>query len=291
MNILSGNERRNTTLLAIAAFVLVLVAWQTVGMSGVLYPIRLFVSLVHELGHGLAAIITGGSFVRFEVFPNGAGVAYTAGGNRLLILPAGYLGAAFFGATLLVLTNRTRRVREVGVGVAVFVAAGVILFSTTNRFMLIGLLAGAFAAFLLGDHILRFRTVLWILAGVMGLVLLVTVLGVTALGVGLGIAAVLAVLSLVLPRSAVIFVLNFLALIVGMNAIMDIWFLLDNMSASIGSVQNDAAAMGRLTNISGQIWAILWVFLAAAMMLTAAYMAFIQPLRGKRKRDLQAGSF
>lgn len=286
MSILSRSERRNTTLLAVAAFVLVLVAWQTVGMSGVLYPLRLFVSLVHELGHGLAAILTGGSFVKFEVFPNGSGVAYTAGGNSLLIKPAGYLGAAFFGATLLVLTNRTRWVREVAVGVAVFVAAGVILFSTANRFVLIGLLAGSFISFLVGDHVLRLRTPLFVLASVLGLLLLATVVSVTALGVGLGIAAVLVVLGLLLPRAAVTFMLNFLALIVGLNAIMDIWFLLDNMGASVGSTLNDAAAMGRITNLPGQFWAILWVFLAAAMMFTAAYLALIQPLRQKPKTDL-----
>jgi hypothetical protein len=158
----------------------------------------------------------------------------------------------------------------------------VILFSTNNRFMLIGLLAGAFAAFVLGDHLVRFRVPLWILSGVMGAILLVTVLSVTALGVGLGIAVVLAAMGLILPRGAVIFVLNFLALIVGLNAIMDIWFLFGNMDASLGAVRNDASAMGQYTNISGTFWAVLWVILAAGMMLSAAYLAFIQPLRRKQ---------
>jgi hypothetical protein len=275
----SKAERRTTTLLAVGAFILVLVAWQTVGMTGLLYPIRLFVSLVHELGHGMAAILSGGSFEKFEVFSNGAGLATTRGGNPLLILPAGYLGAAFFGATLLILANRTRRVREVAVGVAVFIAACVILFSTANRVVLIGLLLGSFASFLLGDHLLRFRVPLFVLAGALGLTLLATVISVTALTVGLGIAFVLALLGLFLPRGGLIFVLNFLALIVGLNAIMDIWYLLNNISAGVGGVSNDAAAMGRYTNLPGQFWAVLWVLLAAALMFAAAYIAFIQPLR------------
>ena len=51
------------------------------------------ITLVHELGHGLAAILTGGSFLYFEVFPNGGGLAHTSGGLRFVVIPAGYLGA------------------------------------------------------------------------------------------------------------------------------------------------------------------------------------------------------
>lgn len=74
----------------------------------VAYPFRLLTTLVHELGHGLAAIVTGGDFLRFVVFPDGSGLAYTAGGWRLIVIPAGYLGAAAFGALLIVAGRRPR---------------------------------------------------------------------------------------------------------------------------------------------------------------------------------------
>ena len=49
-------------------------------------------TLVHELSHGLAALLTGGRFVQFTITPDASGLATSAGGWRWLIIPAGYLG-------------------------------------------------------------------------------------------------------------------------------------------------------------------------------------------------------
>lgn len=67
------------------------------------YPFRLLFTIIHELGHGFMAWLTGGRFVKFELSPNGSGMAYTAGGAGCLILPAGYLGTALFSAGLILL--------------------------------------------------------------------------------------------------------------------------------------------------------------------------------------------
>src|SRR5512136_1460932 len=103
------SARRRSLLLAVVAFLVVFVIWQIPDLNGLLYPFRLFVTTVHELGHGVAAIASGGYFVQYEVHPNGAGIALTGGGMRWLVVSAGYLGTAVFGAVLLYLTNRTRR--------------------------------------------------------------------------------------------------------------------------------------------------------------------------------------
>jgi hypothetical protein len=65
------------------------------------YPLDLFVTFVHESGHALAALVTGGQVASLVVDPNGAGVTYTAGGTRFLILCGGYLGVTLFGTLLL----------------------------------------------------------------------------------------------------------------------------------------------------------------------------------------------
>src|SRR5262245_25920199 len=108
-------------LAAVVALVLTFVPW--LGVLAV--PFRLLVTIVHELSHGLVALLTGGHFERFVVFPNGAGVAYTAGGWRALVIPAGYLGAALFGAALIVLGRNTRagRVALAVIGAAVLLLA------------------------------------------------------------------------------------------------------------------------------------------------------------------------
>lgn len=276
---MSRSEQRNTTLLAILAFGVVLITWQMVDLQVLLYPLRLFVTLIHELGHGTAAILTGGTFIRFEVFPNGSGLAYTSGGWLWAILPAGYLGAAAFGALLLILANRVKEVRTVAVLTASLVAGAVILFSSVNREIVLGILVFSVAAFLLGDHFKTQRTPLWIFAVVGAVLLTVLIWTTTSLRVGIGFAVVLGAIGLFAPRLIVTFILNFLAMIVGFNAITDIAFLLNNPSAAVGVTRNDAAAMAQLTQVPTAFWAFAWMLLALALMLSAAWIAFIQPHR------------
>lgn len=272
-------ERARMLLLAGGAFVLVLICWQTGLLGTLLYPLRLFVSLVHELGHGLTAILTGGRFIKFEVFPNGAGLATTAGGSPLLVPQMGYLGAALFGAVLLVLTNRVREVRYVAYGVAALIGGCVLLFTSTGSGLLIALLVGGVAAWLIADRLVRYQTPLRVVAGACALLALALVWSDVALRIGLIGAALLVVLGTFALRPVTAFVLNFLALVVGLNAFMDIWGLLGSLNASLGNIPNDAAAIAHYTNTPTVFWVVLWLALVLGMMSTAFYVAFIQPMR------------
>jgi hypothetical protein len=121
-----------------------LVAWQLPGLRWLIYPFRLFVTFVHELSHGLAALLTGGQFIQFTVSTDTSGLAYSAGGWRWLIIPAGYLGAALFGGVLLYLTNRSspsgRRALAIGLGLALL--AVTLLFARNWTAFIFGGLAG-----------------------------------------------------------------------------------------------------------------------------------------------------
>jgi hypothetical protein len=64
------------------------------------HPFKWQETFFHELSHGLAAILTFGWISRIVLKLNGAGVCYTRGGFSIVILLAGYLGAAFFGGLL-----------------------------------------------------------------------------------------------------------------------------------------------------------------------------------------------
>ncbi|MBB6052248.1 M50 family metallopeptidase [Armatimonas rosea] len=65
------------------------------------YPARLFVTFIHEGGHALAALLTGGLPTALGVSPDGSGVTLTRGGVGAVINAAGYLGATLFGALIL----------------------------------------------------------------------------------------------------------------------------------------------------------------------------------------------
>ncbi len=111
------HRRRSLAIAALAAGIVAL-AWNVPGLSFALYPLRLLVTFVHESGHVLAAVATGGDAGRLAVRPDGSGFALTAGGLRAVILPAGYVGAALFGAALFLIAVRAHRVRRVSAGLA-----------------------------------------------------------------------------------------------------------------------------------------------------------------------------
>jgi Peptidase M50B-like len=72
------------------------------------YPLKILVVFFHELSHGLAAILTGGEIAGIELLAQEGGLCRTLGGNRFLILSAGYLGSLLWGGLILVLASRSR---------------------------------------------------------------------------------------------------------------------------------------------------------------------------------------
>ncbi len=96
------------TITAILALVS-LVLWRIRGVRWITYPFQLFNTFTHELGHGIAALMTGGSFRHFSVNPDLTGEAWSAGGWRFFIASAGYTGSALAGAVMLVIAAWTDR--------------------------------------------------------------------------------------------------------------------------------------------------------------------------------------
>lgn len=74
----------------------------------IMYPIRILVTFLHELGHAVGALITGGWVERIQINANGSGFTSTAGGSRSIILMGGYLGSALFGNILFFIGARSK---------------------------------------------------------------------------------------------------------------------------------------------------------------------------------------
>ncbi len=66
----------------------------------ILYPIRLFVTFLHEFGHAIGAVLTGGWVEEVQINQDGSGWTRTANGNRPITIMGGYLGSAIFGNIL-----------------------------------------------------------------------------------------------------------------------------------------------------------------------------------------------
>jgi hypothetical protein len=129
--------RRLVLPLALAAAVLLL--WD----SPVVYPFRLFVVLLHEVSHGIAAVATGGRIVSIGLTADEGGVCVTRGGSPFLILNAGYLGSLLWGALFLLLGRRRTAARSVVSLVGALTILATLLYVRTWFGFAYGLVAGA----------------------------------------------------------------------------------------------------------------------------------------------------
>jgi len=75
----------------------------------ILYPITLLVTFLHEFGHGIGAVITGGWVEEIQINKDGSGWTRSVGGNRPVIIMGGYLGSAIFGNILFYVGAKLQR--------------------------------------------------------------------------------------------------------------------------------------------------------------------------------------
>ena len=133
---LKAPPRRLVLPLGLATLALLL--WDTFAV----YPFRLFVVFLHEISHGLAAVLTGGEVVSIGLGFDEGGVCLTRGGWPFLILNAGYLGSLLWGALFLLLGTRRSRGRAVIGLVGLFTLAVTLAYVRTWFGFLYGVAAG-----------------------------------------------------------------------------------------------------------------------------------------------------
>lgn len=215
----------------------------TATLAPLLWPVRLFVTFVHEAGHSLAALITGGEVIGFTISPNGSGLARTAGGYPALILPAGYLGATLFGSLLFFLTSRNPKWTR---GLSVFLGLSIIIL-----------------------------TVFFSERDANG--------NITVQLVGIGFGVAMVALGWLAPRIVNVFALNTLAILTGLNAVMDLSYLVRNPGAGIGDIMNDAAAFAAEYTplLPGSVVAFIWSAIAVLMLGAAVYFGLFKPAGGE----------
>lgn len=241
---ISVNERQRALIVTLLASVLVFALWNWNAPQAqwLLRPLRLFVTYVHEAGHSLAAVLTGGEIVKFLVSPDGSGLAYTAGGNRAIIISFGYLGAALFGSLLFLLANRFSRYDNIlAIALGIFMIGFTVMFARPDE-------SGAWTAIIIG-----------IIFGV-----------------------VLLLIGAFAPRSVTLLTLNVLAIITALNAVMDIRYLLRSIDASRGTLSNDAVSFSEQVLggvVPPTLVAFIWLLIALGMFIVALWFGVWKPLR------------
>jgi hypothetical protein len=128
---LADQDQRQRVALLLGIALASILLWQTALGSLLLYPFTILATWFHEMGHGIAAMLTGRGFERLLIFADGSGVAQTLGpveGYRLtdaLIAASGPLGPAIAGALLIVASRSPTATRS-----ALAVLGAALLLST-----------------------------------------------------------------------------------------------------------------------------------------------------------------
>jgi Peptidase M50B-like len=103
------NQQTKRRLAFVAGFVLYFGALWAVWDTAFIYPLKIFVVLLHEISHAAVAVATGGTIERIVLDPNQGGACYCPGGNAFLTLSAGYLGSLVWGG-LMVTAGQSARI-------------------------------------------------------------------------------------------------------------------------------------------------------------------------------------
>ena len=138
----------------VVAAVVVLAVRHIVPFGGViLYPFTLLGTWVHEMGHGVTALLVGGTFVSLDIFRDASGLAHMTaprGFPSALVAIGGLLAPPLAGASILVLARGPRRSRVVLLALAAALVLSLALWvRTLAGWVAMPLVAALVAAFAL----------------------------------------------------------------------------------------------------------------------------------------------
>lgn len=236
---LADDAKPQAKLLVIATLITVAV-WFIPYAEYAVYPIRLFVTFIHESSHAVVALLTGGSVQSLTIAADGSGVVYSAPSSLLGALftsSAGYLGTTAFGVILLYLMRRNvsshKALFFIGAGVGVITVIFGIVFPMFNFLSLN----------------VPFSSVAF------------TVI------VGALLSAGLMALSLYASEKVANFAIAFLAIQCLLNALSDLKTLFFINAPLIGhdNISSDAGNMASATGIPAVVWTIIWIAISVGV--------------------------
>ena len=243
MELTTGRPPRQTHLRTLGitaiAMAIVYIIWNIPSAQGLLYPLQLFTTYVHEAGHSLAAILTGGRVIELVVSADTSGYALTGGGAQWIVLPAGYLGTALFGSVLFFMLNRFPRMTNgLAIGLGGFMVGFTLLFARPDE---------------------------------SGLPL--------AMFIGVMMGTLLLVMGLRAPRWLTMIVLNILAVTTALEAFIKLRYLIGRTASRGNVVDDVTAFQREFVPLLPQsLIALSWAAIAIILFAVAVYFGAWKPL-------------
>lgn len=239
MNYKLADDAKPQLKLLLIATLITIALWFIPYLGIVTYPIRLFVTFIHEGSHVLAALLTGGSVQSLTIAADGSGVVYSAPSGLLggmVTSSAGYLGSMFFGVLLLLMIRKSVSPKIILFGSAALIAVLTICFSVLTPIL---------NAFSLNVELSS---------------ILFTV------GAGIAITGILIALGKFANRPTANFAVAFIAIQCLLNAVSDLATLfVINSPLSSADISNDATNMANATGIPSFFWVVIWIVISVVM--------------------------
>lgn len=234
-----ADDAKPQVLLLLIATLITIALW-FIPFAGILvYPIRLFVTFIHEGGHALIGLLTGGSVQSLTVASDGSGLTYIVPSGwfaSLLFSSAGYLGTTFFGVLMLGLIRFDVSAKKILLGCGVLIGALTLVFGFISPlFNFLSLQVG-------------YSSVLFTIV------------------TGALLTAALIVLAKYSSIRVANFAVAFLAIQCLLNSLSDLKTLLFINSPFSGSdIMNDAGNMANATGLPGIVWVFIWIGISLVM--------------------------
>lgn len=203
-------------------------------------PLNQFATLVHEFGHAIVCVLTGGHVDSLTIVADGAGhggLTHSFGGFQFFSIQAGYLGTAVFGSLLVYLSQFHKLSKGILIGIGSIIGLASIFFIAP------GLLSASFVQ--------SFFSLLWAVA----------------------MAAATIYAGLKLKDSNANLLVLFLAIYTAMDSLRAISIVLS--AAMFGStVWSDATVMEQMFVLPAVFWSFLWATLSAVMLGTTVWFTY-----------------
>lgn len=134
MQDLKGTREARTPLAAIIALTLLSLYLADQPLVYLLLtPVRFFTTNLHELGHAVSCVATGGHVAGMTIVSDGdghGGLTFCSGGWEFLVNQMGYLGTALMGCLMLWLASYPKIARSILFGLGFVLAVGAVVFIT-----------------------------------------------------------------------------------------------------------------------------------------------------------------
>ena len=127
----SANQANRARIALFGAAIVTIVLYLVPFGKYALYPLMLFSTFVHEMGHGLTALALGGDFLYFKMWADGSGIAAYAGHfsafGKAITAAGGLLGPPLGAAVLFALGRRANWAKTVLYAMSIICALCILL--------------------------------------------------------------------------------------------------------------------------------------------------------------------